>query len=384
MNQKKDYVLRWIPKYSIIPLITALVLNTLVYSGTMVLCKGLYHHDFTTAFDRMVPVIPEFTSIYLICYVFWVVNYIMTARISREHMYRFLTADYLSRIVCGIFFVFLPTTLVRPEITGTGFWDQALRFVYSIDQSANLFPSIHCLVSWFCYIGIRHQKKIPVWYQRFSLVFAILVCISTQVTKQHYIIDVFGGIILSEVCYLIGRKMKQRKIFKISYYYIVSGMFVPFAVLMMPLVKETAQLGIANRFGVIVLYVVFFMPMNVLLYSGYLNNIPMALEEAACVDGAGVWQTYWKIIFPNMKPMHATVAVLTAMSTWNDVMTPLVIMSGTDQNTLPLAQLNFQTQFGTNYNLAFASYLLALLPILIFYIICQKQIINGVVNGAVK
>ena len=67
MNQKKDYVLRWIPKYSIIPLITALVLNTLVYSGTMVLCKGLYHHDFTTAFDRMVPVIPEFTSIYLIC-----------------------------------------------------------------------------------------------------------------------------------------------------------------------------------------------------------------------------------------------------------------------------------------------------------------------------
>lgn len=184
--------------------------------------------------------------------------------------------------------------------------------------------------------------------------------------------------------YVIGRKMSKHRTFKAAYYYIVSGMFVPFAVLMMPLVKQTAQMGIANRFGVIVLYVVFFMPMNVMLYSGYLKNIPMALEEASCVDGAGVWQTYWKIIFPNMKPMHATVAVLTAMSTWNDVMTPLVIMSGTNQNTLPLAQLNFQSQFGTNYNLAFASYLLALLPILIFYIICQKQIINGVVNGAVK
>lgn len=184
--------------------------------------------------------------------------------------------------------------------------------------------------------------------------------------------------------YVIGRKMAKHKIFKASYFYIVSGMFVPFAVLMMPLVKQTAQMGIANRVGVIVLYVVFFMPMNMMLYTGYLKNIPMALEEAACVDGASAWQTYWKIIFPNMKPMHATVAVLTAMSTWNDVMTPLVIMSGTDQNTLPLAQLNFQTQFGTNYNLAFASYLLALLPILIFYIICQKQIINGVVNGAVK
>lgn len=184
--------------------------------------------------------------------------------------------------------------------------------------------------------------------------------------------------------YLIGRKMAERKTFKAFYFYLISGMFVPFAVLMMPLVKQTAEIGIANRFGVIVLYVVFFMPMNVLLYSGYLTNIPKALDEASHVDGAGVWQTFWKIIFPNMKPMHATVAVLTAMSTWNDVMTPLVIMSGTDENTLPLAQLNFQTQFGTNYNLAFASYLLALLPILIFYIICQKQIINGVVNGAVK
>ena len=114
------------------------------------------------------------------------------------------------------------------------------------------------------------------------------------------------------------------------------------------------------------------------------ENIPLALEEAARVDGAGTWKTYWSIIFPVMKPMHATVAVLTALGTWNDVMTPLVIMSGTGKNTLPLAQLNFQTQFGTNYNLAFASYLLALIPILLFYLFCQKQILNGVVNGAVK
>lgn len=188
----------------------------------------------------------------------------------------------------------------------------------------------------------------------------------------------------SLIGYAIGRNKSHSKFYNFAYLYIVSGMFVPFAILMMPLVKQTAQLGIANWFGVIVLYVVFYMPMNVLLYTGYLKNIPVALEEAARVDGASTWRTYWKIIFPIMKPMHATVAVLTALGTWNDVMTPLVIMSGSGKNTLPLAQLNFQTQFGTNYNLAFASYLLALLPILIFYIICQKQILNGVVNGAVK
>lgn len=184
--------------------------------------------------------------------------------------------------------------------------------------------------------------------------------------------------------YVIGRNMRRKKGYKLAYFYIVSGMFVPFAILMMPLVKETAQIGLANPIGVILLYLVFYMPMNVMLYSGYLKNIPLDMEEAAEIDGASTWKTYWTVIFPMMKPMHATVAVLTALGTWNDVMTPLVIMSVSENTTLPLAQLNFQTQFGTNYNLAFASYLLSLIPILIFYVVCQKQIIGGVANGAVK
>lgn len=208
-----------------------------------------------------------------------------------------------------------------------------------------------------------------------SLGNSLLITISTIVLSV---------LIHSTAGYAIGRAMARKKIFRIFYLYIVSGMFVPFSILMMPLVKQTAQMGLGNRLGVILLYVVFYMPMNVLLYTGYLKNLPLALEEAADIDGATTWSAYWKILFPLMMPMHATVAILTALGTWNDVMTPLVIMSGTGQNTLPLAQLNFQTQFGTNYNLAFSSYILALVPILIFYIICQKQILDGVANGAVK
>lgn len=195
---------------------------------------------------------------------------------------------------------------------------------------------------------------------------------------------VLAILVYSLAGYALGRGMNGRKGFKTVYFYIVSGMFVPFAILMMPLVKETAQMHLGNQFGVILLYLVFYMPMNVMLYAGYMKNIPIVLEEAAQVGGLTTWQTFWKIIFPMMKPMHATVAVMTALGTWNDVMTPLVIMSGTGQNTLPIAQLNFQTQFGTNYNLAFASYVLSLIPILVFYIVCQKQILNGVANGAVK
>ena len=204
---------------------------------------------------------------------------------------------------------------------------------------------------------------------------------SVLVTGVTVVISI---VVHSLIGYAIGRNKARSRFYKFVYLFIVSGMFVPFAILMMPLVKQTAQLGIANIVGVIICYVVFYMPMNVLLYSGYLTNIPVALEEAARVDGASTWKTYWRIIFPIMKPMHATVAVLTALGTWNDVMTPLVIMSGSGMNTLPLAQMTLQTQFGANYNLAFASYLLALLPLLIFYLICQKQILNGVVNGAVK
>ncbi|MCI5622814.1 MULTISPECIES: phosphatase PAP2 family protein [Anaerostipes] len=206
MKDGKNTIIGFIPKYAVIPLISSFVFNTLVYSGTMKLCSGFYHHDFTTGFDRMVPLIPEFTSIYLICYIFWVINYILIGRIGKEHMYRFLVGDFISRFICGLFFVFLPTTLVRPEVTGTGFWDYVLRFVYKVDQSANLFPSIHCLVSWFCYVGIRNQKEIPKWYRKFSAFFAILVCVSTQVIKQHYIIDLIGGIFLAELCFAIGQK----------------------------------------------------------------------------------------------------------------------------------------------------------------------------------
>lgn len=208
-----------------------------------------------------------------------------------------------------------------------------------------------------------------------SLGYSLLITVITVVLSV---------LVHSLMGYALGRNKSHNRFYNFVYLFIVSGMFVPFAILMMPLAKQTAFMGLANWFGVILLYLVFYMPINTLLYSGYLVNIPVALEEAARVDGASTWRTYWQVIFPIMKPMHATVAVLTALAVWNDVMTPLVIMAGSSVNTLPLAQLNFQTQFGTNYNLAFASYLLSLIPILIFYLICQKQILNGVVNGAVK
>lgn len=240
-------------------------------------------------------------------------------------------------------------------------------------EMSNTISGILSLPKSWSFDNFREAMEVTDFWK--SLGYSLLITLVTVVLSI---------LLHSMIGYVLGRNKNHNKFYGFVYLFIVSGMFVPFAILMMPLAKETAELGLANWFGVILLYVVFYMPMNIMLYSGYLVNIPIALEEAARVDGASTWRTYWKVIFPLMKPMHATVAVITALAVWNDVMTPLVIMAGSGVNTLPLAQMNFQSQFGTNYNLAFASYLLSLIPILIFYVICQKQIINGVVNGAVK
>lgn len=200
----KKYLDPLIPLYSIIPLIACFAFNTVVYYGTMIINTNRYQYDFTTDFDRSVPVIPGFVIIYFVCYVFWIVNYLMIGKIGKEHCMRFVLADMCSRFICALFFILLPTTNIRPEILGNGFSDNILQYLYVIDAPVNLFPSIHCLVSWFCYIGIRGKKQIPRWYRAFSCIFALAVCLSTQFTKQHYIIDLIGGIFIAEVTYYVA------------------------------------------------------------------------------------------------------------------------------------------------------------------------------------
>lgn len=207
-NHIKKVIGRLCPLYAIIPLIGSFVLETIIYTGSKLCVQGRYHFDFTTDFDRMVPVISWFSIIYFGCYLFWVVNFILLTRINQEHFYQMLFAIYLSYVICAVIFIAMPTTNVRPEVTGNSIGDIILRFIYFTDTPQNLFPSIHCSVSWFCYIGVRRKREIPKLYQIFSLVFAILVVISTQVTKQHYYIDAIGGIVLAEFCFWFSRKSK--------------------------------------------------------------------------------------------------------------------------------------------------------------------------------
>lgn len=188
----------------------------------------------------------------------------------------------------------------------------------------------------------------------------------------------------SVVGFAIARNRKKCKFFNLLYYYFISAMFIPFNVIMLPLVKEASNLHMDNIAGITVLYIVFGLPMNTLLYTGFIKTIPKELDEAAIIDGANSWQMFFKIIFPIMKPINATVTILTVLWTWNDFLMPLVLLSKPEQLTLQLSQYVFRTQFSTNYNLAFASYIMVLLPVLLVYLFGQKWIISGVTRGAIK
>ncbi|WP_078410211.1 carbohydrate ABC transporter permease [Priestia abyssalis] len=194
---------------------------------------------------------------------------------------------------------------------------------------------------------------------------------------------VFTILTNSLVAYAIARNM-HRKFFKGLYYYFVSALFIPFPIIMLPLVKQTSALGMDNPGGLIFLYIVYGAALNIFIYVGYIRSIPMELEEAAIVDGCSTWGVFWKVIFPLLSPINATVGILTCLWAWNDFMLPLIILNDPADATLPLVQYVFQGQFSTDFNLAFASYLLALSPMVIVYIMAQKWIIGGVVRGAIK
>ena len=191
--------------------------------------------------------------------------------------------------------------------------------------------------------------------------------------------------ILIPMCsYAIARNMNQ-KYYKAMYFYLLAGIFVPFQVIMVPLVKYLSKLNLCNIPGLIIMCVTLASSQGVFLLVNYIRSVPRDLEEAAYIDGCGTIKAYVKIVIPMIRPILATVFVLNALWVWNDFQMPLLILNQSqDMWTLPLFQYNFKSQYSFDYNLAFASYLIAMVPVLIAYACAQKHIVSGLTQGAVK
>ncbi len=169
------------------------------------------------------------------------------------------------------------------------------------------------------------------------------------------------------------------------YYLFAFSMIVPFQMVMYTMTFVVNRMNFDNIFGIVLVYLGFGAGLSVFMFTGFVKAIPLELEEAAEIDGCNPLQTFFLIVFPVLKPTAITVAILNSMWIWNDYLLPYLVL-GTDNKTVPVAiQIAMQGAYGaTDYGGFMAMLVLAIIPIVIFYISAQKYIIKGVISGAVK
>jgi raffinose/stachyose/melibiose transport system permease protein len=187
------------------------------------------------------------------------------------------------------------------------------------------------------------------------------------------------------VSYAIARNMDQSKLYKGFYFYFLLAIFVPFQVIMVPLTLVMQKFNLMNHTGLILCYLSMSLTQAVFLYTGYIKSIPLELEESSFMDGCNVPQTFFLIVYPLVIPMTATIVILNSLWVWNDFLLPLLVLNKSNTFwTMPLFMFNFKNQYSFESNLAFAAFLLALLPIIVLYSFMQRYIIAGLTNGALK
>jgi len=172
----------------------------------------------------------------------------------------------------------------------------------------------------------------------------------------------------------------------------VAAMVIPFQVVMFPLVRwfgivqrTTGLPMLRSYFGIIIAYMGFGSSLSIFLFHGFIKSIPLDIEEAAYIDGCSKFKTFFLVVLPILKPIYVTVLILNGIWIWNDFLLPMLILGkGTPVQTIPLAVNNFAGAFVTSYDLLMTAILMALVPIIIFFIAAQKHIIKGMVEGSVK
>ena len=207
--------------------------------------------------------------------------------------------------------------------------------------------------------------------------------------KNSLIVTASATILVTFLAAMLAYYIVRRNnvISRIAFALMVASMIIPFQAIMIPLVSIYGSgLGILNhRITLIFMHTGFSMAMSVFMFHGFIKgNIPMALEEAAYIDGATHTQTFFQVVFPLLKPIISTLVILNALAFWNDYLLPSLVLTDKELLTLPLSTYSFYGTYSADYGTIMAGLLLCVIPILALYIVLQKQIINGVVTSAVK
>lgn len=200
-----------IPKYTYIPLFLAILTNTLVYNVSKIFTNSLKHYDLSIFIDNYIPFISIFIVIYVLSYIQWLIGYIVIAKGNKEKYFKVIIGDIIAKLICLMFFIILPSYIIRPEIINTDIFNSLTNFIYKMDEPVNLFPSIHCLESYIVFRGCLNLK-VPKSYKISMGIFTVLVCLSTVFVKQHVFIDIIGGILVAEIGLQIGKKINLFKV----------------------------------------------------------------------------------------------------------------------------------------------------------------------------
>jgi raffinose/stachyose/melibiose transport system permease protein len=167
-----------------------------------------------------------------------------------------------------------------------------------------------------------------------------------------------------------------------AYVLFALGLMLPAQLALIPLYQTMRDLGLLGSvWSLIIFYSGLQIPFSVFLYSGFLRGIPAEFEEAAAIDGCGPIRTFLSVVFPLLRPVTGTVAILNAIFIWNDFLTPLLYLSGSSQQTLPVAVFQFVGQYSADWQLVFAGLVISAIPILLVYFLMQKRIIQGFAGG---
>lgn len=176
----------------------------------------------------------------------------------------------------------------------------------------------------------------------------------------------------------------KNKFTKSTFLILVASMIVPFQALMIPFIGIWSKfVSLNNQAALILFYQGFGVALSTFLYHGFISKIPTEIDEAASVDGANDFTIFWRIIFPMLRPITATVAIVNSLWIWNDFLLPRLVLTHETQ-TLPLSTYLFYGQYSTEYGQAMAGLILAVIPIIAFFLFLQRQFIAGISSGAVK
>lgn len=171
---------------------------------------------------------------------------------------------------------------------------------------------------------------------------------------------------------------------KALYYIFVFSMIVPFQMVMFTMTKTAGELGLDTPWGIVLIYLGFGSGLAVFMFCGFLKSVPLEIEEAAMIDGCNPLQTFFMVVFPILRPTAITVAILNTMWIWNDYLLPYLLI-GSEYRTIPIAVQYLRGGYGSvDMGALMAMLVLSVVPIVIFYLFCQKYIIKGIVAGAVK